>query len=108
MGRDELNTFECETLAVLASHPNNAYGTTLRKWLGERMGREPSIGGLYTTLDRLEAKGFVSSWWGEATPERGGRRKRFYKIEATGQQALRRAGDRVQRWASYGPILSGA
>ena len=51
-------------------------GLTIRDRIQERSGREPSVGAIYTALERLERKGFVSSWWGEPTEERGGRRKR--------------------------------
>ena len=50
-----------------------------------------AIGQIYTVLGRLERKGFVSSRMGEPTPERGGRAKKFYRIEAKGQEAMREA-----------------
>ena len=48
-----------------------------------------SLGAVYKTLERLEAKGYVSSVMGEPTPERGGRRKKFFAIEPAGEDALR-------------------
>jgi PadR family transcriptional regulator PadR len=63
----------------------------IRHDLNERLKRTVSVGALYTTLERLESKGFVSSWTGGATAERGGRAKRFYKVEAPGLRALSEA-----------------
>jgi len=90
MARDTLGPFEHTILAVLLRQPRDAYGATLQERITEATGRDVSVGALYTTLDRLERKGLVTSWWGEATPERGGRRKRYYKIEASGVDAVRR------------------
>ena len=54
-------------------------------------GRSVSVGALYTTLARLEEKGLISSWMGEATAERGGRAKKSFKIEAPAKLALTQA-----------------
>ncbi len=99
MDRDVLGTFEYQVLSVLLQQPQNAYGTVIKQRIAERTGRDPSVGALYTTLDRLERKGFVASSWGEATPERGGRRKRFYRVEASGADALRRTEGQHARFA---------
>ena len=66
----------------------DAYGMTVRREIEERTGREISIGAVYATLERLESKGYVSSFTGEPTAERGGRAKRHFQIEAPGQRAL--------------------
>ena len=84
-----LGGFEELILLALLRLPENAYGVTIHQEIQERTGRFTSLGAVYTTLDRLEEKGFVSSWIGEATPERGGRAKRYFKIEAAGEAALR-------------------
>jgi DNA-binding PadR family transcriptional regulator len=89
MPRNVLGSFEFQILMVLLSEPRHAYGATIQSRIEERTGRDPSVGAIYTTLDRLEKKSFVSSWWGEPTPERGGRRRRYYKIEASGAEAVR-------------------
>lgn len=86
--RDVLGEFEMVVLMAVIRLRENAYGMTLRREILERTGRDVSIGALYTTLDRLEHKGYVSSWVGDPTPERGGRAKKFFKIEAPGQHAL--------------------
>lgn len=90
MARDTLGNFEYTILSVLLRQPRDAYGATLQERIEETTGKDVSIGALYTTLDRLERKGLVSSWWGEPTAERGGRRKRYYKIEANGADAVHR------------------
>ncbi|HEV2263755.1 MAG TPA: helix-turn-helix transcriptional regulator [Stellaceae bacterium] len=65
------------------------YGVTIRRDVNERLGGgERSFGAIYSSLERLEAKGFISSKLGKPTPERGGKPKRFYKIEAPGVRAL--------------------
>jgi DNA-binding PadR family transcriptional regulator len=69
----------------------DAYGASIQERIRQRAGRDVSLGAIYTALERLEKKGFVSSSWGEATPERGGRRKRYYKIEGEGVAAVRRS-----------------
>ena len=105
MERDSLGTFEYEVLAVLMQEPSNSYGSSIRHRIKIHTQREPSVGALYTTLERLESKGFVTSWWGEATAERGGRRKRFYRIEAMGEDALRRTDSRRKVWLDFGGIV---
>lgn len=78
---------ELMLLAILRLH-NNAYGMTIRQTVEKASGRSTSIGAIYTTLERLEQKGFVISHQGEPTPERGGRAKRYFTIEGAGQRAL--------------------
>lgn len=55
----------------------------------ERTRREVSYGAVYTTLDRLEKKGYVSHALGESTPERGGRARKYFRVEREGRSALR-------------------
>jgi PadR family transcriptional regulator PadR len=74
-------------LAVLRLD-NRAYGVSIRLELLDRAGKDIAIGAIYTGMDRLEQKGFVRSWTGEPTPERGGKAKRFYCITAQGKAAL--------------------
>jgi PadR family transcriptional regulator PadR len=88
MGRDTLGEFEQAVLLAILRVGPEAYGVPIRHDLSGRLGRAVSVGAIYTTLDRLETKGFVSSWTGGATAERGGRAKRFYRIEAPGHRAL--------------------
>jgi PadR family transcriptional regulator, regulatory protein PadR len=91
MSSTELTTLEQHLLlAVIALHPNG-YGVLLQNHIKDRTGREPSTGSIYASLDRLEEKGFVKSRQGEATAERGGKRKLHFAITAPGQHALRQS-----------------
>jgi DNA-binding PadR family transcriptional regulator len=88
-GREYLGEFEqIVLLAVLRVH-GEAYGVPIRREIERRAHRAVTIGALYRTLDRLEAKGFVSSRMSDPTPERGGRSKRIFRVEAVGLRALR-------------------
>jgi PadR family transcriptional regulator PadR len=69
----------------------SAYGAAIRQEIHARSGRDVSINAVYTTLDRLENKGFLKSWVGEPTPQRGGRRRKFYAMRPAGIAALRQA-----------------
>jgi PadR family transcriptional regulator PadR len=102
MGRDILGIFEYQVLAILIQTPGDAYGTTIRERIEKQTGGSVSVGALYTTLDRLQKKGFVSSRWGEATAERGGRRKRYYQIEGSGVEAARRTESAFAGFATRG------
>jgi DNA-binding PadR family transcriptional regulator len=77
-------------LAVLRQD-NEGYGMSVRRELEESAGRDVTIGAVYSTLDRLEQKGLVRSWEGEATPVRGGRARRHFAVTAEGAGALRTA-----------------
>jgi PadR family transcriptional regulator PadR len=70
---------------------DGAYGAAIRQEIHARLGRDVSINAVYTTLDRLESKGFLKSWVGDPTPQRGGRRRKFYRLRPSGVAALRQA-----------------
>src|SRR2546428_14130228 len=86
-----LGEFEQLVLLALLRLGDAGYGVSVRRELERRAGRAVSLGTVYTTLLRLEAKGLVASRLGEPTPERGGRRKKHYLVTAAGRRALRRA-----------------
>lgn len=94
---DYLGEFEQIVLLALLRLRNNAYGMTIRREILNRTGRQVSIGAVYATLERLEGKGYLSSQEGGPTPERGGRAKRFFKIEADGAAALRHSQDQLSK-----------
>ena len=79
-----LGEFEYLLLSATARLGDEAYGAAIRAALEQATGRRCSVGALYTTLDRLEAKGLVQTWMGEATPQRGGRAKRMVRVTAAG------------------------
>ena len=92
MGKNKyLGEFEIVVLATLVRLGEDAYGMTIRRNIEERSGRSVSIGSVYATLRRLEAKGYVSTVLGEPTQERGGRAKRHFRLEAEGAEALIRS-----------------
>lgn len=86
-----LGEFEILVLAALLHVGKDAYGVSIMNEIKERANRSVSIGALYATLSRLEEKNYVSSTMGEATAERGGRAKRYYKITPSGQAQLKRS-----------------
>jgi PadR family transcriptional regulator, regulatory protein PadR len=84
-----LGEFEYLLITTAARLGNEAYGVAIRKDLAATTGRKCSIGALYTTMDRLEAKGLLKTWRGEATAQRGGRSKRMVRVTPRGVQAAR-------------------
>jgi PadR family transcriptional regulator len=88
MPPDLLGPLEQIVLLALLRLGARAYGVTVRREILARTGRDVSIGAVYATLDRLESKGYVSSFLGEPTAERGGRAKKFFRVEASGRRAL--------------------
>jgi DNA-binding PadR family transcriptional regulator len=84
-----LGEFEQLVLLALVHLGDEAYGVAVQAEIGRRTGRQTSFGTVYTTLARLEEKGLIASRLGDPTPERGGRRKRFFLISASGRRALR-------------------
>jgi DNA-binding PadR family transcriptional regulator len=88
--RDYLGEFEHIVLLAVLRLGKEAYGVTVRQEIEARTGREVSIGAAYATLDRLEGKGYVQSYAGDPTPERGGRSKRFFEITSKGVAAVNR------------------
>lgn len=98
MGKGEfLGEFEQLVLLALLRIGDDAYGMTVRRELEETAGRQVTFGTVYGTLDRLEEKGYVSSHHGPAEPVRGGRARRFFKVEPEGELALARARDMMAR-----------
>jgi DNA-binding PadR family transcriptional regulator len=92
-----LGEFEQIVLLAIVRLGENAYGVTLRQEIRARTDRHPSPGALYTTVDRLEDKGLITSRLGDPTPLRGGRAKRFFKVTAKGMTAVARAQRSYQR-----------
>ncbi|MCF6405460.1 PadR family transcriptional regulator [Chitinophaga filiformis] len=88
MRRTYLGEFEEMVLLMVAILDGEGYGVTVSQALEEHTGRIVTFGTVHNTLIRLEEKGFVRSELGGATAERGGRRKRLFRITALGSQAL--------------------
>jgi PadR family transcriptional regulator PadR len=87
--RNYLGTFELTVMLALIRLAENAYGLPIAREIEMKSGREVSLGSIYATLDRLEAKGLVCSKLGEPTPERGGRAKKYFSVTAKGVREVR-------------------
>ena len=97
---DALGEFEHLVLLAVVRLGTDAYGSTIRREIEQRTGRSIAIGALYTALDRLERKGYVSSRLSDPTPQRGGRAKRYFRLRPAGAAALERSRDALTRmWA---------
>jgi DNA-binding PadR family transcriptional regulator len=95
-----LGDLEQVALLALARIRDEAYGAALAQEIEERTGRSVSPGALYTVMDRLQNKGFVESWIGDSTPERGGRRRKVYRLTPEGARELRSWYHGIQKMAS--------
>ncbi len=98
----ETNIGEFQEIVLLAILilDDQAYGLKIQKEITSRLKREISRGALHTALTRLEDKGFLASEYGGATAERGGRRKRYYKLTNSGKESLRQAKEvRDEMWS---------
>ncbi len=103
-----LGEFEQVVLLAILRLGENAYGVTIRSEIADRTGREPAPGALYNTLDRMEEKGIVRSWLGDATPQRGGRAKRYFALTKAGRAALIGAQQAYRRLLDGLDLLEGA
>jgi DNA-binding PadR family transcriptional regulator len=107
--RDALGEFEQLLLLAIVRLGDAAYGVTIRREIEERTGRDVAIGALYTALDRLERKGFVTSAMSEPTAERGGRSKRHFRLKPAGATAVKQSRERLARmWEGLAPDLKKA
>ena len=96
---NHLGEFEQLILFALVRLGEKAYGVSIRQEIEARAGRAVSVGAVYTALDRLEGRGYVRSRVGDPTPQRGGRRKKYYEIEPGGAAALSRSYTTLSRMA---------
>jgi DNA-binding PadR family transcriptional regulator len=88
MPADHLGEFEQIVLLSVLRLGEAAYGVPIREEIERRARRKVTIGALYATLDRLEAKGYLHSWFADPTACRGGRSKRYFRLLPAGEQAL--------------------
>jgi len=99
LGRD-LTRLETVLLSVLAGQPR--YGLAIRK-AAEGLGQQVSLASLYTSLMRLEEAGLIKGEWGDATEERRGARRRYYRITGVGEAALREAKTVLKKAFGFAP-----
>ena len=81
---------ELEQLVLLAALRlgDLAYAVSIRDEIAQRSGIDLSRSSVYVTLDRLDRKGYVTSWFGDPTPQRGGKAKRLFRVTPLGRRAL--------------------
>ena len=89
MGRDLLTDLELMILLAVLRVGESAYGVTIAREIEETGGRSVAIALVYSTLDRLQDRGLVTSWVGDPTPERGGRAKRFFEVTGKGIRQIK-------------------
>lgn len=87
---DSLGEFEHLVLLAVLRLGAEAYGMRVRREIAERTHRDVTIGAVYATLERMQAKGLVASQVGEPTAERGGRAKRTFHLTGAGNEAVNR------------------
>jgi PadR family transcriptional regulator, regulatory protein PadR len=93
-----IGQFEQIVLTAVVSLREDAYGVSIHRRVEELSApKSVTLGAVYVTLDRLEDKGFIVSWLSDPTPERGGRAKRCYQLQALGERVLRESAESVRR-----------
>jgi DNA-binding PadR family transcriptional regulator len=103
---DQLGSLEQLVLLALLQLGDDAYGVAVQEEIAARTSRDISFGAVYTTLGRLAKKGYVTTRLGDATPERGGRRKKHYTLRAPGRRALEASLDDLRTMTrGLGPAL---
>lgn len=102
-----LGVFELMTMLALMRLADHAYGVAIAREIESVTGRPIALGSMYTTLERLEEKGLVSSSLGESTARRGGRAKRYFRVTTTGLRAVRSTQRALSALANGLPRLRG-
>ena len=88
MKKYQLGEFEEVVMLTVGVLYKDAYGVSIKKEIESRLSRSVSVGALQTALKRLEDKGYLKSFEGEATEERAGRPKKYFQITALGKKAM--------------------
>jgi len=106
MRRSDLGEFEEVVLLAVAVLSPKAYSVVIAEELEQLTGQTVSTGAVHAALQRLEQKGYLRSELGEATPERGGRRKRLFSVTALGGRVLNEVRSvRNQLWERIVPQI---
>lgn len=107
MRSQTLGTLELNVLLAVARLADEAYGLAIRRDVSARLNHDYSVGAIYTTLERLEQKGLVSSHTTDPTPKRGGRARRQFTITGAGGRSLQQA-QRIaaSAWAGIGRLVT--
>ena len=94
---DFLAEFELYLMLALSRLRDDAYGVTVRREIEERTGRPVSIGAVYATLKRLEAKGLVRHWISDPLPSQGGRARKYFQLTRDGERVLKHSAEMMTR-----------
>jgi PadR family transcriptional regulator, regulatory protein PadR len=105
--REYLGQLELMVLLAVMRPARDAYGVLISRDIAEKSGREVALASVYAALERLERKGFVSSFLGQPTAERGGKARTYFKPTAAGIQEAREAHETLLRLSSGLPVLKG-
>ena len=97
MSRETLGSFEMMVLLAVLRLREDAYGVPIARELASSSAKDVLLGSVYAALDRLKAKGLVSSRVADPTPERGGRGKKYFKVTAKGLREMREAQNTLMR-----------
>jgi PadR family transcriptional regulator PadR len=107
--RSYFGEFELMILLAILHLGDQAYGVPIARELERHRGREVSIGSVYAALERLETKGLIASSLGDPTPERGGKAKRYFRVNREGmrqvnetQRVLTSLWKQVPQWKGEG------
>ncbi len=95
-----LGEFEQLLLFAIIRLSDRAYGVTIRTEIESRTGKVISSGAVYTALDRMERRHLVRSKIGDPTPQRGGRRKKFYSVTPVGARSLTESYENLRQMAA--------
>jgi DNA-binding PadR family transcriptional regulator len=100
-----LGEFEEVVLLTVGILQEEAYGNAVKEEIIERTNRNINLSAIHSALYRLEGKGFLESTMGEATQQRGGKRKKIFRVTSYGQRALISSKElREGLWISYKPL----
>ncbi|RAV99826.1 PadR family transcriptional regulator [Pseudochryseolinea flava] len=88
MKKYQLGEFEEIVMLTIGILYKEAYGVAIKKEIETRLSRDVSMGAMHTALVRLEDKGYIKSFDGEATEERAGRPRKYFQITALGKKAM--------------------
>ena len=103
-----LSELELYILLVILQLGDDAYGVSISAEIEVLHSARVSTSAIYAALDRLGLSGLVSSELGEATPERGGRAKRYFRVTKPGVAALRQTRSSLSRLWGYLPAQKGS
>jgi PadR family transcriptional regulator len=101
--RNLLNVYELMAMFAILRLGKEAYGVPIAREIEAQSGRSVAVSGVYAALERLERKGFVTAERGEATPQRGGRAKTYFRLTAQGLREANTAKEAfVSLWQGVG------